>query len=566
MNGFATHCWPDVLEAVYCACRNRFPNAPLASDSRLVQPGGLFLAFRHDGRNGWDYVTDAIRRGAAAVIADCDSAACGEAGTKPEGASADEPEILTSDTGKEVLLWRVPELQRWAGEWAHRWYDAPSQHLSVWGVTGTNGKTTVSQWLAQTLEALGRPTGVVGTLGAGRLGALTATGFTTPSAVLLHTLLAQFRQEGCRAASLEVSSIGVCERRLDGVRFHGAIFTHLSRDHLDYHGSLAAYAEAKRRFLFRPELAHQIFWVDDPYGAQWGSSAAQEAEHTAGEPRRTVWWVGTEATIRHLMTRSAASHGSGVATVALTAEPQWVAGRWTVPVSVRFAGTGHLGGDAPVLRTGTLEVPAAGAFQIANGALVLAALLAEGIALPDALAALAHVAPPPGRMEVVAERPMVVVDYAHTPDALTKVLESLRPIAAARGGALWVVFGAGGNRDAGKRPEMGQAAATYADRLVVTSDNPRWESPDAIAAAILRGVPAGTAVTVALDRAEAIRFAVVSAAADDVILLAGKGHEWYQEVAGVKIPFSDHECARAALRARHAKTPSDAPPSHTEQR
>jgi UDP-N-acetylmuramoyl-L-alanyl-D-glutamate--2,6-diaminopimelate ligase len=186
--------------------------------------------------------------------------------------------------------------------------------------------------------------------------------------------------------------------------------------------------------------------------------------------------------------------------------------------------------------------------------------------LPDALAALAHVVPPPGRMEVVAERPMVVVDYAHTPDALAQALESLRPIAAARGGALWVVFGAGGNRDAGKRPEMGRAAAAYADRLVVTSDNPRWESPEAIAAAILRGVPADRSVMVQLDRSEAIRYAVVSAAADDVILLAGKGHEGYQEIAGEKIPFSDHECARAALMARDAKTPCAASFSLQDQR
>lgn len=566
MNVSTIYPWPDWLEAVFRACRDRFPNASLASDSRRIQPGDLFLAFRHDGRNGWDYVTDAIRRGAAAVIADCDPAACGEAGTKPEGTSADEPEILTSDTGKEVLLWRVPGLQRWAGELAHRWYEAPSEHLAVWGVTGTNGKTTVSQWLAQTLERLGCATGVVGTLGAGRLGALAATGFTTPSAVLLHTLLARFRESGCRAASLEVSSIGVCERRIDGVRFQGAIFTNLSRDHLDYHGSLAAYAEAKRRFLFRPELAHQIFWVDDPYGALWGSAAALEAERTGSERQRTVWWVGTEATIRHLQRSGAAAHGCGVATVALTAKPQWIDGRWTVPVSVRSAGASHLAGHAPVVQTGTLEVPAAGAFQIANGALVLAALLAEGIPLSDALAALAHVVPPPGRMEVVAERPMVVVDYAHTPDALAQALESLRPIAAARGGALWVVFGAGGNRDAGKRPEMGRAAAACADRLVVTSDNPRWESPDAIAAAILRGVPADRSVMVQLDRGEAIRYAVVSAAADDVILLAGKGHEGYQEIAGEKIPFSDHECARAALMARDAKTPCAASFSLQDQR
>ncbi|BBD77034.1 Mur ligase family protein [Hydrogenophilus thermoluteolus] len=566
MNVSTIYPWPDWLEAVFRACRNRFPNASLASDSRRIQPGDLFLAFRHDGRNGWDYVADAIQRGAAAVIADRDRAGSTEGEMGAEGTPADAPEILAGHAGEKSLLWRIPGFQNWAGEWAHRWYDAPSEHLSVWGVTGTNGKTTVSQWLAQTLERLGHATGVVGTLGAGRLGALDATGFTTPSAVLLHTLFARFRDAGCRVASLEVSSIGVCEGRIDGVRFHGAIFTNLSRDHLDYHGSLAAYAEAKRRFLFRPELAHQIFWVDDPYGAQWGSAAAQEAERTGDIRQRTVWWVGTETTIRHLQRSGAAAHGSGVATVALTAKPQWIDGRWTVPVTIRLPETGHFVGRTQPLQAGTLEVPAAGAFQIANGALVLAALLAEGIALPDALAALAHVVSPPGRMEVVADRPMVVVDYAHTPDALAQALESLRPIAAARGGALWVVFGAGGNRDAGKRPEMGRAAAACADRLVVTSDNPRWESPDAIAAAILRGVPAGTDVTVQLDRGEAIRYAVVSAAADDVILLAGKGHEGYQEIAGEKIPFSDHECARAALMARDAKTPCAASFSLQDQR
>ncbi|GAB6049333.1 UDP-N-acetylmuramoyl-L-alanyl-D-glutamate--2,6-diaminopimelate ligase [Hydrogenophilus islandicus] len=533
--------WPLTLDALFRECRERYPCAQLASDSRLIRPGDLFLAFPHDGRDGRAYLDDALDRGAAAVIA--------EAEALPNGVRGEAPIITRTELrqgGEAVPLWKVTGFTEWVGEWAHRWLGEPSAHLAVWGVTGTNGKTTVSQWLAQTLDRLGRPTGVVGTLGAGRIGALVPTGFTTPSAVLLHTLLSRFRAEGCSAASLEVSSIGVAERRIDGVRFRGAIFTNLTHDHLDYHGSTAAYAEAKRRFLFRPELRHQLFWIEDPLGGEWGVRAARDAAKEQLE--RTVWWVGSREQSERLLAALTPEEQRFVVTVTLTAKPQWQSGRWVVPVAV--SRKAPLFPRTTAAETGVLQLAAAGDFQVANGLLVAAALLAEGFSLADALAALAEVSPPSGRMEWVADAPAVVVDYAHTPDALAQVLQSLRSLATARGGRLWVVFGAGGNRDAGKRPAMGEAAARYADAIIVTSDNPRWESPAAIAEAIRAGIPPTQSCAVMLDRAEAIDHAIGAAVPEDVIVIAGKGHETFQEIAGVKYPFSDQEVARRAMARR----------------
>ncbi len=530
--------WPDEADHLLALCRAQFPTAQLAADSRQVGRGDLYLAFPHEGRDGRAYCTDAVARGAAALLIE-----------EQQASFSLEPAAWSVSQGHEVPVWRVPRLHDWAGEWAHRWYDRPSERLHLWGVTGTNGKTTISQWLAQALEANGLATGVIGTLGAGRVGSFTATGYTTPPALLLHRLLSRFVQMGCRAASLEVSSIGVAERRLDGLRFTGAIFTHLSRDHLDYHGTMGAYAQAKRAFLFRQELAHQIFWVDDPLGAEWAKAAG--AMVASGTRQGAVWWVGSAETIAALIAEAKAPVGRAVTKLAVSDEPRWQGNAWQIPLTLTLPGQ-------EVRQPALLTLSAPGRFQVANGMLVLAALLAEGVPLAAALASLAHLRPPPGRMEQVAESPYIVVDYAHTPDALARVAAALADVARARHGRLWILFGAGGDRDPGKRPEMGAAAAAHGDMVIVTSDNPRSESPAAIAAQIVAGIPQGSDYRIELDRAAAITAAVTEAAPEDVILIAGKGHECYQEIAGVRLPFADRQVAEAAL-ARRSDRPSRSP-------
>jgi len=530
--------WPDEVDRLLALCREQFPTAQLAADSRQVDLGDLYLAFPHEGRDGRAYCTDAVARGAAALLIE-----------EEQDRFSLKPAAWPTSEGREIPVWRVPRLHDWAGEWAHRWYDRPSERLHLWGVTGTNGKTTISQWLAQALEANGLATGVIGTLGAGRIGSFTPTGYTTPPALLLHRLLNRFVQMGCFAATLEVSSIGVAERRLDGLRFTGAIFTNLSRDHLDYHGTMAAYAQAKRAFLFRPELDHQIFWVDDPLGGEWAKAAG--AMVASGERNGSVWWVGSAGAIAALIAEAGVPVSRVVTTLAATGEPCWQGNAWQVPLALTMPGQG-------AAHRALLTLSAPGCFQVANGMLVLAALLAEGVPLAEACASLAFLRPPPGRMEQVAEAPYVVVDYAHTPDALARVAAALAEVARARYGRLWILFGAGGDRDPGKRPEMGAAAAAHGDVVIVTSDNPRSESPAAIAAQIVAGIPHGCRYRIELDRAAAIRLAVTEAAPEDVILIAGKGHERYQEIAGVRLPFADRAVAEAALALRSDR-PSRSP-------
>ncbi len=495
--------------------RQWHPHAHLRLDSRQVAGGDVFVALATGPEQRARFVADALARGAGAIIHD-----------------REQPLVLPS----AIPVFGVPRLRDALGALADAWYERPSARLSVWGVTGTNGKTTVSQWLAQTSERLGQACGVVGTLGAGRLGALRRTGFTTPPVTELNAHLAEFVAHGCVRASLEVSSIGIAEGRIDAVRFRGAIMTNLTRDHLDYHGTFEAYAAAKRRFLSWPGLQERIYWLGDATARQWAWEDARAGVTrlwAVADVPAAAWWQEQKETVATEL-------------IALTSPARWLRDHWQASVAWYRA--------RQLLACGTLRVPAAGAFQVANALVVLAALLAEGVAWDKALAALAQVQPPPGRMVRVGEAPAVYVDYAHTPDALAQVLAALRPEAEARGGRLWVVFGAGGNRDPGKRPLMGEAAGKAADVVVVTSDNPRWEDPATIAAAVVAGVPRGVTLHVELDRAAAIDWTIRQAAAEDVVLLAGKGHETAQEIAGRHHPFDDAAVAQAALARRALPT------------
>jgi UDP-N-acetylmuramoyl-L-alanyl-D-glutamate--2,6-diaminopimelate ligase len=462
----------------------------LAADSRRCTPGTAFFAYRGEKADGRAHIADALARGAAAVLWESgDGFVWRDAWRVPNAA--------------------VPCLKQRAGELAAQFYGRPSERLWTCGVTGTNGKTSCSQWLAAALEMAGTRAGVVGTLGSGFPGRLAGSANTTPDALELQERLAAFLREGAAAVAMEVSSHGLVQGRVNGVRFACALFTNLSHDHLDYHGSMQAYAEAKSRLFDSAGLQCAVLNMDDALGCELAARTRTRGVRTIGYATRGP------------------VHGVD-----------------------DFI---HVAGDEIVSTWGRapLRVNAVGQFNLANALGVLGCLVAQGLPFAQAAPLLARLPSVPGRMQTVGEQPLVVIDYAHTPDALEKVLAALRPVAASRGGRLVAVFGAGGDRDPSKRPVMGEVARRLADRVVLTSDNPRGEDPRAIIDAIAAG--AKGACEIEPDRARAIAGAIGAAAAADVVLLGGKGHETSQEVRGVRLPFSDEAVAREALAARGAR-------------
>lgn len=463
----------------------------LAADSRAVSPGDVFLAYPGELSDGRKYIAAAVERGAAAVVYEARGADVG---------SLDVPTLA------------VEGLRHIVAPLAAEVYGNPSRQLWLAGVTGTNGKTTVTQWVAQAFAALGKRCAIIGTLGNGYPGALQPSPNTTPNALSLQHALQGFVADEADACAMEVSSIGIEEGRVDATRFAVAVFTNFTRDHLDYHGSMDAYAAAKMRLFDWPGLKAAVINLDDPFGLQ-----------ILAHINRRIPCIGY--TLNNV---------KAPVDECLSAEHLSMA-------------QGGLGFEVNGLR---LQSRLVGRFNAANALAVMATLRAYGIGIQDAVRACAELQAPPGRMQTLGgvNAPLVVVDYAHTPDALEKVLQTLREVAAARGGKLRCVFGCGGDRDPGKRPLMGAIAERHADAVLVTSDNPRSEEPAAIIAAIVAGMR--QKADVVADRAEAIRSAVVAADAADVVLLAGKGHEDYQEIKGQKVPFSDLEAAARALEAR----------------
>ncbi len=465
----------------------------LRTDSRAVRPGDGFLAWPGRSSDGRRFVGEALAAGAEACVVEAEGAA-----------------VFGFDDARIAAL---PGLKTASGPIADIHFGHPSRQLTVVASTGTNGKTSTAWWTAQALTALGRRAAVIGTLGAGVPGDLTATGLTTPDAFTLQAALRRFVDAGFVACALEASSIGLVEHRLDATKIDVALFTNFTRDHLDYHGSMSAYWAAKRRLFDWPGLRAAVINIDDEQGALLAGELAGGT--------LDVWTVSMRRPAR------------------LQSGP------------LRYAGGGlafelHEGGARAAVHSALV-----GDFNASNLLVVIGGLRALGVTLAQAATAAAVLTAVPGRLQRVAGRDLeVVVDYAHTPDALDKVLQALRPLAAARGGRLWCVFGCGGNRDATKRPLMGAIAADRADHVVLTSDNPRDEPPDEILAQILAGIVGHDEVDVIADRREAIAYAVRGAALGDVVLLAGKGHETTQEVAGVKRAFSDVEEAARALGRR----------------
>ena len=462
------------------------PVKALVSDSRRLQPGMVFAAYPGESSDGRAYIAQAVAKGAGGVLWETDHFQW-------------DPALTIPNVG-------VPGLKARIGEIAAHVYGDASKKMHMVGITGTNGKTSVAHWTAQALTRLGKKTAILGTAGNGFPHALTPAVNTTPDAIELQQRLAHYLQQGAAGCAMEVSSHGLAQSRVNGTHFDIAVFTNLSRDHLDYHGDMETYAAVKAQLFNWPGLEWVVLNSDDAYGRQLEGMTRPARVASYGFERGAV------------VARQLRLTQSGMQ---MEVHTDW--------------------GNA------ALEAPLLGRFNASNLLAVLTTLLVSGVALNEACAALAHVVPPPGRMQMLGgnQHPLVIVDYAHTPDALEKALATLREIA--QQGRLICVFGCGGNRDPGKRPIMGRVAAAGADEVWVTSDNPRNEDPAEIIDAVVQGMSGEPKVEP--DRARAIFEAIGNARCGDVVLIAGKGHEDYQEVAGERISFSDAAVARKALEA-----------------
>jgi len=467
----------------------------LVQDSRALQPGDAFVAIapiaNDMSAHGLRFVAQARTAGASAILFE-----------PPAPADMPVPEDAIA----------VPQLQARIGQIADRFYDSPSRAMTVVGVTGTNGKTSTVQLLTQAWALRGLRSGSIGTLGAGLHGAVVPTGFTTPLVLQLHALLADLRDAGAQAVAMEVSSHALDQGRVDGVHFDVAVFTNLTRDHLDYHGDMAAYGAAKARLLAWPELRAAVLNLDDAFGREL-RAGLPAMTHGIGLSSR-----GAQADVR---AENIVLDASGIAFDLLLGDERFpvqstLLGRFNVDNLLAVAGVLHVLGDAPATIASTL----------------------------------AQLQPIAGRMNRLGgdEQPLVVIDYAHTPDALEQALASLREHAHGR---LICVFGCGGERDRGKRAQMAVIAERNADAVIVTDDNPRSEDGDAIVAEIMAGFARPQSIVVQRDRTAAIARAIGQAGPGDIVLIAGKGHEPYQEISGVRHPFDDAAIAAGVLaRAR----------------
>lgn len=462
----------------------------ITADSRQVVPGALFLAYPGESADGRAYIADAINNGASAILW--------------------EPEGFVWDENWQVENKPVVSLKQEAGVIADQFYASPSSQLWMVGVTGTNGKTSVTQWLGQCFDYLGRQTAVIGTLGNGLLNQLTPTANTTPDALLLQKLLASYVEQKADVVAMEVSSHGLSQGRVNGVQFDVAVLTNLTRDHLDYHGTVENYALAKEKLFKWDSLQSVVLNSDDDFG----QAIKQKLSNSAVK----VLTYGIDS--------------GGVRASNIRFDNGAIQLMVTTP-----------NGQAE------MQVDLVGRFNVYNVLAVLATLLVSDVAFDDAIDAVKHLKPLNGRMQQFGggNLPLVIVDYAHTPDSLENVLLALKEEAKQ---ALICVFGCGGNRDQGKRPLMGKVASALADRVIVTTDNPRHERAEDIIQAILKGIT-GECIVEA-DRAKAIALAIANAQVDDVVLIAGKGHEDYQEIAGEKHHFSDVEQVELALQAYQA--------------
>lgn len=467
----------------------------IRTDSRQIQAGDGFIAWPGAATDARQHVASALAKGATACLV--------------ELAGVENYEFKSDSVAAYA------QLKAASGPIASAYFQQPSDQLTVLAVTGTNGKTSTAWWLAQALSNLKQvtpvPCGLVGTLGIGVLPDIVPTGLTTPDPVLLQQAFLRFVEGGVQACAIEASSIGIEEHRLDGTRIRTAVFTNFTQDHLDYHGTMEAYWQVKVQLFQWPGLQSAVINIDDLQGV----ALVAELKDRLSD----IWTISCAQPAR-------------LQALEISHEAQGL--RFTVAE----------GDERHALQTQLI-----GAYNVSNLLGVMAAMRSIGVPLAAVIDACVDLTPVPGRMECVGQpgQPLVAVDYAHTPDALGKALEALRPLTAQRGGRLWCVFGCGGDRDTTKRPLMGAMAARYADQVVVTSDNPRSEKPEVIISQILLGLTGDAALTVQPDRALAIADALAQAGPNDVLLIAGKGHEDYQEEAGQRSPFSDLDHVQRAL-------------------
>lgn len=477
----------------------------LVADSRQVQAGDVFFAYPVGAGDGRKYIPQAIERGAQAVVYEAENEA---------GKFAWNPQWQVPHLAVPNLLWE-------SGFIASSYLNQPDAPLFTVAVTGTNGKTSCTQWIARALSMLGTPTGVVGTLGMavaknGLMSEFDVTGFTTPDAIQLQQKIAAQRALGIQALAIEASSIGLAQGRLNGMHVDVAVFTNFTLDHLDFHGDMANYEAAKKRLFAWPNLKTAIVNLDDELGVRLATVCQERGVKVLG------YRINAEAPMSNVFEASAVRNHHG--------------------------GTSfHL--ESP-FGSGVIKTQLIGRFNVSNVLAVLATLLVRDVAWREAVQAVEQLTSVAGRMEQLSApgRVLVVIDYAHSPDALDKTLSNLRDVAKERQGKLWCVFGCGGDRDPGKRPLMGKIAER-ADEIIVTSDNPRSEDPEAIMQQIASGFTPNRfpAPLMEPDRAKAILYAIKHAEKNDVVLLAGKGHESYQEIKGKQLPFSDLDHAHIAL-------------------
>ena len=466
----------------------------LTADSRDVVPGSVFIALSGLSRDGGQFVVEAIARGARAVVRD-----------------GVQHQVEIADGIVQVAL---KDLRAAIGQMAQRFFGDTSARVPLIGVTGTNGKSSTTHYIAQMLAQIGQPCGLIGTLGYGLPPHLRDASHTTPDCLRLHAELASMEADGARAVAMEVSSHALDQQRVAGLRFQGAVFTNLSRDHLDYHGDMAAYAAAKQRLFERSELGFAVINRDDAFGRELLDKLAPDVAHLS----------------------FAVSDSDADLKVARVRYD-----RQGIEADIQY------GDQQATLRCGLM-----GDFNLSNVLAAAGVLLSLGHPLEVVLNCAENLQPVLGRMQKLPRTtgPVVIVDYAHTPDALD---QALRATALHQPGRIWCVFGCGGDRDRGKRPLMAAIGARHGAQLVITNDNPRTESPEQIVQDILAGVPSGTAVKVLHDRENAIAWAIGQADAADIVLIAGKGHEPYQDIQGVRIPFSDVAVASQYLEQRQVQ-------------
>ncbi len=476
----------------------------LCSDSRHLAAGDLFIALQGEQQHGLQFVAEAIRKGAAAVLYEGSMRAHAIALAKAG----------RNDGNTTIPLIPFSHLKECLGVMAARFFDNPSKDLSVIGVTGTNGKTSITHFIAQLLEAVGSECGLIGTLGIGRLGALVPSAYTTPNAIENQGILSDFKKEALKIVAMEVSSHALDQSRVQGIHFHTGIFSNLTHDHLDYHGNFEAYWQAKKKLWLELQPAFCVANTEDPYGVDLLEDPRIRAQKIAYTTQEKSPLNASNS----LFVQDLVFHQRGISA--------WIKTPW---------------GE------GLLETGLWGRFNLSNLLAAIAAVCVEDMPLQKVLEAVPGIQTVMGRMirmGGIHGQPLVIIDYAHTPDALKQVLGAVAKHSA---GHLWVIMGCGGDRDRSKRPLMAAIAEAHAHKLILTQDNPRTEDPLVIINDMIQGLKNPDKVVIEYDRRKAIEQAILQARKEDLILIAGKGHETYQIIGKTHVPFSDIEVAKQCL-------------------